>query len=203
MKNPNEFIQSEFPDLDIDAIEYIMSIAEDNSIDELEKSDLICEYISSTLDSSDDISNRVNSFLSIVVECGRTNSKRTIDLDSLTNTALGQCLNVIKAPIVVNVQEPTTPVDEDELRRKKELLKMYDPESHHGKSIPVQEDDEDEIYGLGANENRLRKIREREEERAQAKREQEEIKEKRIQEKLKRQGEGLKSKTVVRSSKRN
>jgi hypothetical protein len=203
MKNPNEYIQSEFPDLDIDAIEYIMSIAEDNSIDEPEKSDLICEYISSTLDSSDDISNRVNSFLSIVVECGRTKSKRTIDLDSLTNTAFGQCLNVIKAPIVVNVQEPTTPVDEDELRRKKELLKMYDPESHHGKSIPVQDDEEDEIYGLGANENRLRKIREREEERAQAKREQEEIKEKRIQEKLKRQGEGLKSKTVVRSSKRN
>lgn len=204
MSQAKTFIITEFPQLDEDSTEYVLSLAGDHSLQQDEKVSIISEFISGAIDRAcnESIVSKLIEFADLD-RIELSNHRHTRSL--LTEKAVMDCISVIRAPVVdLHATPPSPEIDDVDLLRKKELLKMYDPDSvaapKKANFAPVEE--EEEIYGLGANENKLRKIREREEQRMNAKQEQEEAKQLRVQEKLKKQGELIKGKTVVRSAKR-
>ncbi len=206
MTRAGDFLKSEFGGLDVDSNEYVISLAGDDSLQEDEKYALISEYIAGAIDVSN-IEVAVQKLIELALLDLREAKQNANSRELLTEKAVQECLSAIRAPILEVHDSPVLrETDGIDFLRKKELLKLYDPDSDlsgRPSRNAKADDEEEEIYGLGANENKLRKLREREEQRAQAKQEQEDAKQKRVQEKLKKQGEELKGKTVVRSSRRS
>lgn len=205
MSRAKEFICSKFPGLDEDSVEYVLSLATDESLTYDEKSSIIAEFIAGAIEVGN-IEPSVQQLLELSLLDEQEAKEKASSRLLLTERAVKECLTAIRAPAVEIVSITSADLDDTDLLRKKELLKMYDPDSvanHKGTRPSTAEEEDEEIYGLGANENKLRKLREREDQRAMAKQEQEEAKLQRVNEKLKKQGEQLKGKTVVRSSRRS
>jgi len=191
-----EFLLSHFPSVDQETIEYIVSIAEDDGIDETEKVGMISEYLEG---GESDI---IKEFLNMHAVQLRE-SKRNLEI--IKANAVAACLDVLRQP--TSDEEPSIPVDEDSAL-KRELLMRYDPDevvktppvgkgkktAENAFAPPVIDDDEilAGLYGLGANENKLRKARETDEMRERAKQEQEEARAAKVQQKLKQQGSQIK-----------
>jgi hypothetical protein len=185
-----------FPAFDSDILEYISSLADDESIEEDERYELILEYISS-FDLSDtiDVSYIVKSYLHLhrtrKDEDHEARISACADLDPLA-----VCLKEIEAPKVKTILE--LPTDEDKLKR--ELLRRYDDEANYFMKPSDQDatDSQESIMGLGPNENKLRVQKEREDARIRARQEQDEARAQKVAMKLKSQGDSLKSRTVAR-----
>jgi hypothetical protein len=199
-----EYLKSNVPDLDEDNLQYIVSIADEESLSQDEKIDAIAEHLAAISDSEvDSLIGTVREFSKLHTEEKELAKK---PLAAITAQAVAACIDVIRtsAPTVQSDEEE--PGIDDSV--KKELLRRYDADipppgqpvqKKKGSATPTEDLEEDEeIYGLGANENKLRKIREREEMRARAKQEQEEARVAKVQQKLKLQGSQIKDKSVNR-----
>jgi hypothetical protein len=203
MSDSVKFLSSSFPEIDSDTIEYLITIAEDTSLDDGEKVEIITEHLEGASGET-------------VCEFLRLHMKHMLEskqkLDAIKEQAVAACLSVMREQHE-HTSAPETFESKQEVAFKKELLKRYDPDHvpitkqsvsvSAGKSkrsteapILVQPDDDEilaEMYGLGANENKLRKAREREEMRERAKQEQEDARALKVQQKLKQQGSQIKS----------
>lgn len=189
-----EYLREHMGELEPEFLDYCTSIAKDSSMDESEKSELLSEYLLSVNDAVD-----CASIASEFVRLCLTRAAKKSTISQITDDALAACLDVIRAP---EVQSAETDVLDGACRidaeTRKQLLKRYDDDATIAKSISAEDDEQDEIMGLGRNENRLRIVREREELRVRAKQEQEDAQAERVAQKLKSQGESLKSRTVNR-----
>jgi hypothetical protein len=184
------FLTDQLGELDPEVVEYCVSIAQDSSMEDPEKSEFLVEYLYSINESAD-----CPRIASEFVRLHRLDSTAVkADVSQITAEAVAACLDVIRAPEIKSPREANT-ID-PEVRKK--LLKLYDDDATIAKAESQEQEEEDEILGLGRNENRLRVAREREEERARAKQEHEEARAERVAQKLKSQGESLKSRTVSR-----
>lgn len=165
-------------------MEYVCSISDDSSIEEAEKLELIFEYLSASFEVTGDMQSIAAQFLRLRHE-EDLRKEAQADLSQLTAKAVADCLAVIRT------NSPSPPQNDQGSERSsltKDLLRRYDGDQ------PLEE--EEEIHGLRPNENRLRIIRDREEARTRAKKEQEQAHAMRVDQKLKSQGERLK--TTVR-----
>ena len=200
MLRMTSFLKSKVPGLDSDMLEYVCSMVTDDSLDDTERLSLMSEYLVSVDDSSHDMQSVVSEFITLYKD-ELLKSKVKEDLSKITARAVAECLDVMRAP------EVTTRADESEGEKldaelKKQLLKQYDGDHmkplKKGSKTPAEEesDDDEEIMGLGPNENKMRIIREREEMRAQAKREQEEAHAQKVAQKLKAQGDRIRDKST-------
>jgi len=197
-------LQETFPEVDQDTLEYITSIATDSAMSKSEKSEIIVEHLASLGFEDDQV---VSTFIEQEVEKARTE-------ESLRRTQqaknVGAYIDVLKSSRVAAPEVSSEVSDEDAHQDsliKRQLLRQYDPDDvpvveqsqTKGKkkngAPPSKEESEDDemIYGLGANENKLFKVRQREEMRAKAKAEQEEARALKVQQKLKQQGNEIKS----------
>ena len=179
-----EYLTNQVPDIDQDTIAYIVSIAADESMDNSEKVDVIAEHLSA-ISGKDDMTQIASEYLDLHAS---STTKSHDDLTKITAKAVAECLDVLRVPEVVVT--PSSEVNLADVQRRKELMRMYDPDSE-----TVGAEDE-MLMGHGPNENKLRKQRERDEFRNQLKIEYEEKEAAKIAQKLKQQGE--KMKTVTR-----
>lgn len=194
------FLQSKVPSLDADMLDYVGSMVTDDSLDDTERLTLMSEYLVSVTDSEDDMGSVAEQFIHMFkYELSRKKNKE--DLSKITARAVAECLDVMRAP-EVHASNGDTESEKINADLKKFLLKQYDddhiqPVKKGSKSVPQEESDNDEeIMGLGPNENKMRIIREREEQRAQAKREQDEAHAQKVAQKLKAQGDRIRDKSV-------
>ena len=198
-------LKQRFPDLDPDTMEYITSIATDSSMSEAEKLEIINEHLSSLGFEDESL---IASFIEEEVQKAREEeNQRRLHQAKNVSAYIEVIRSTNAAPEVVS---GTVDADASEVKLiKQHLLRQYDPDDvpkevtqPKGKkkngskeeSKNVSEDEEELIYGLGANENKLFKVRQREEMRAKAKAEQEEARALKVQQKLKQQGNEIKSK---------
>jgi len=189
-----EVLLQAIPNLEPEILEYIISLAEDEGIDTNERQELILEYLRS-VDVPDNVS-LDQLVLSFLEEHARIQAQKSIHKSAKSIDQVAVCLEAIKAPTVATVE--TTNDQDKEL--KKELLRRYDVEVTAASALTGNdgEDEEESIMGLGRNENKLRVIKDKEEARLRAKQEQDELKAQKIAQKLKYQGETIKSRTVTR-----
>jgi hypothetical protein len=179
------FLREQVPGLEPEMIEYVESLAMDDAVELDERHALLSEYLESLeLSSPETLASTVSGYLELVAEKNRLGSS---DSQSTKADAVSVCLEVLRAPKVCT--EPN-PVEEDP-ELKKNILRIYDIDDG------VDEGD-DEIMGLGRNENKLRVLRDREEARLRAKKEHEELAAQKVAQKLKAQGETIKARTVAR-----
>lgn len=200
-----EYLKNTIPVLDTDMADYAVSLAEDTSLEESERIDMLSDFIESIgYEVADDSKNIASKFFHLVTNERPTNSLGVSDV-------VTACLDVIRAPPGSSETRSESSIDPE---FKKELLKRYDADnedllasrirnqkgSSKKQSADVQqaENEEDEILGLGRNENKLRVTREREELRALAKKEQEEAHALKVSQKLKNQADTIKHRTVSR-----
>lgn len=183
------FLRGHLPALDDDMLDYLKSIVDDSSLEEDERIELMADFLNSSFDSNFDY--RELSEKSIMEFRREKSNNHSQDLKQITQKAVAACLEVMRAPeIRTSTAGETGGLDEI---TKKLLLKQYDDDTRLSRELV---DDEDEILGLGRNENRMRITREREELRAAAKQEQLDAQAERVAQKLKSQGERIKDKTV-------
>ena len=167
-------------------VEYIESLAMEESLDVQERHSLLVEYLTSLeLSPTIDIAGIVREYLDTVAN---NNSSEIPGAAPGKADAVAICLEVIRAPVVST--ETKTIGESDDF--KKTILRIYDVEDG------CDPEGDDEIMGLGRNENKLRVIKDREEARVRAKKEQEELAAQKVAQKLKSQGETIKSRTVAR-----
>lgn len=168
-------LRCQFPEMDESVLDYVSYIAKDASLNEEEKIASICEYLSACFDVDQDLSELVRDFVRDQTPCPPVSaSPATIALEILKT-----------GPAVTNFIQPAST-----------LKWNYDV---IGKYETISEDSNDEeILGLGPNENRLRIIREREESRTKAKSEQAEAHNSKVMQKLKAYGDTMKDRTVRR-----
>ena len=196
-------LQEKFPGLDPDTLDYIISIARDTSMTASEKSEIINEHLGS-LGFSDE--RLVTLFIEEEVRKAREEETQR-RLQQAKN--VGAYIEVIRST-APQVTEPADHTEETEDKLiKQHLLRQYDPDELPGVPAAAQQkgrkkngskeesqnnsEDEELIYGLGANENKLFKVKQREEMKAKAKAEQEEARALKVQQKLKQQGNEIKS----------
>jgi hypothetical protein len=195
----------DFPQLDPDTLEYVVSVATDTSMPVDEKIELIIPYVPEDRDMNEE---KAKSLVSKFIEqhmqrIREEESQRRIEQAK----NVGAYIEVIRsAPVVAH--EESSNEDPEERLVKQQLLRQYDPDqappvkivgTSQGKGKKKAEEsknnssDDELIFGLGANENKLFKIRQREEMRAKAKQEQEEARLLKVQQKLKQQGNEIKT----------
>ena len=195
----------DFPQLDPDTLEYVVSVATDTSMPVDEKIELIIPYVPEDADMNEE---KAKSFVSKFIEhhmqrIQEEESQRRIEQAK----NVGAYIEVIRSAPVVAHEESSNEAPEERLV-KQQLLRQYDPDqappvkivgTSQGKGKKKAEEsknnssDDELIFGLGANENKLFKIRQREEMRAKAKQEQEEARLLKVQQKLKQQGNEIKT----------
>jgi hypothetical protein len=191
----NTFLAQKLPCLEQESVEYVTSIADDHSLTSEEKLELLIEYLGPTADDLESNLEEVvagylalrNNELAIKKEATAPGSKITAD-------ALAACIDVLRAP---SMKATELVADGADKSWKRELVRIYDSEQ----SFPPDAADgerQDEILGLGPNENKTRIMRERLDARVRAKQEQDEVKAQRTAQKLKAQAETIKSRTVSR-----
>lgn len=190
----NIFLAQKLPCLEQESVEYVTSIADDHSLTSEEKLELLIEYLGPMAE--DLISNLeevVAGYLALrknelaIKEATAPGSKITAD-------ALAACIDVLRAP---SMRATESVADVADKSWKRELVRIYDSEQ----SFPpdaAEGERQDEILGLGPNENKTRIMKERLDARVRAKQEQDELKAQRTAQKLKAQAETIKSRTVSR-----
>jgi hypothetical protein len=197
-----------FPELDPDALEYIISIATDSAMSKDEKAEIITEHISSYVENTTGIENLISKFID-------TEMQKALDEEQRRRAEkakdVGAYIGVLRssgsaAPVISESAEDSL----EDKKIKQHLLRQYDPDDVprglastevKGKKKGGQQkeeskttsEDEELILGLGANENKLFKLKQREEMRARSKLEQEEARALKVQQKLKQQGNEIKA----------
>lgn len=165
-----------FAELDESVMEYVLSISDDDSMEETEKTELIFEYLSLE---NDEIS------LQAVSEFVKSRKKSTVPIP-LTPTRVA--LNSLVMIAQKDLPSKLAPQTETEKALIRDVLRRYEE----------GDDSDNEIHGLGPNENRLRISRQREEERARLKKDAEEAHDLKVSQKLKMHGDSMKDRTSRR-----
>jgi hypothetical protein len=192
MTKARSLLTDKLPGLEEEMIEYVESLARDSSLSRDERVEIVQEYLSSSFeDSSVDMIALAHAYLD-AYEKEQIEQREIRKISPSPTEALAACLDVLRAP-APKVAPTSDEVIDSGL--KKELIKMYDNDAT---LFAHDSEDEDEIMGLGRNENKTRIIKEREEARLNAKKEEEERKAEKVAQKLKSQAETIKSRTVSR-----
>ena len=170
-------------------------MVDDSTLDDAERIELMVDYMTS-VDESVNAPSIAKDFIRLYRE-ELAGLQKPDDLSKITAKAVAACLDVLRAPEIRTVTSAANEagIDTD---LKKLLLKQYDDDAKLSKEFLSQigQEEEDEIMGLGRNENKTRIAREREEQREAMKRESAEAHEQKIAQKLKAQGDRIRDKTV-------
>ena len=191
----SEYLRDQVPGIDSDMVQYISSLVEDVSLDPSEREELMSEYLLSVCEIAD-----VTSVCTEYMRLYRAEQSGVMPeaLSRITATAVAACLDGMRvAPLSSAAPVVSDARLDDEV--KMDLWRRYDddhrmPKGKHGVEAPLSGDEE--IMGLGPNENRLRIVREREEQRARAKKEQEDAHAEKVASKLKAQGDKIRDKSA-------
>ena len=200
-------LKETLPELDTDTLEYIKSIATDSAMSKNEKAEMITEHLSCYTTDVGGLEKLINTFIEVQMHKA-LDEEQTRRLEKAKD--VGAYIDVLRsstcpaAPVVCE-----SPEDDLEAQKiKKNLLRQYDPDdvprapvggevkkkgAKTKEESKTNSEDEELIHGLGANENKLFKLREREEMRARSKAEQEEARAFKVQQKLKQQGNEIKA----------
>lgn len=193
--NSITFLTQKLPSLEQECLEYVSSIADDQSLTSDEKLELLVEYLVPMADGAcRGIETVVMDFLEMRNKEVSAEQQASVPSSKITADAVAACIDVLRAPSVKSTESVDDTTDKS---WKRELVRMYDSEESFPRGVADSEG-EDEILGLGRNENKTRISKEREDARARAKQEQDELKAQKTAQKLKVQAETIKSRTVSR-----
>lgn len=203
-----DLLVERFPELDTDTLEYIISIATDSAMSKDEKAEIITEHISSYVENTTGIENLISKFIDTEMqEALEEEQRRRAEKAKDVGAYIGVLRSSVStAPVLSGSAEDSL----EDKKIKQHLLRQYDPDDvprglvgtqiKGNKKVGQQKEeskttseDEELILGLGANENKLFKLKQREEMRARNKLEQEEARALKVQQKLKQQGNEIKA----------